>query len=115
MENMREALNEVQGAIGMLGKEHPEFMTAFHGFMEACEKEGALPVKTKELISIALSVVKQCKWCIAFHVHNALRAGATKQEIMEASFVAAIMGGGPAVMYTQLVVKAIEDFSEKSQ
>lgn len=109
MENMNEVLKEVQGTIGTLARDYPDFTKAFHGFMEAAEKEGALTAKTKELISIALSVATHCQWCIAFHVSNALKAGATKDEIMETCFVAALMGGGPSLMYTQLVLKALED------
>ena len=79
--------------------------------MGAVEKPGALDKKTKELMSVSLSIVTHCKWCIAFHVKGALDAGATKDEIMESCFVATLMGGGPALMYTQLAVKALEDLS----
>ncbi len=112
MENMKEALSEVNTSIEMLEKTYPDFMKSFGSFMGVVEKEGKLSVKTKELISIALSVVKECKWCIAFHVNNALKAGASQEEIMEACFVATLMGGGPALMYTQLVVKAIQEFGQ---
>ncbi len=112
MEDTNKVLGEVNSSLGILGKEYPNLMKAFGVFMGEVEKEGALSTKTKELISIALSVVKECKWCIAFHVRKALDASATKEEIMEACFVAALMGGGPALMYTQLVMKAIEDYKK---
>jgi len=112
MEDMKKTLGEVKRSLGELGKEYPELMKTFSGFMGAVEKEGALSHKVKELISISLSIVAKCKWCIAFHVKNALDAGATKEEIMETCFVAALMGGGPALMYTQLAVKAIEDYKK---
>ena len=111
MENMKEVLGEVNNSLMKMGKDYPDLMKAFSGFMGQAEKKGALDVKTKELISIALSIVAHCKWCIAFHVKDALNAGATKDEIMESCFVAALMGGGPALMYTQLAVKALEDLS----
>ena len=111
MEDMNETLREVKRSLAHLGKDYPDLMKAFSGFMGAVEKDGALSHKMKELISIALSVACKCKWCIAFHVKNALDAGATKDEIMETCFVAALMGGGPALMYTQLAVKALEDLS----
>ena len=107
MEDMKVILGEVNNSLQHLSTEYPALMKAFSGFMGAVEKEGTLSHKTKELISIALSVATRCKWCIAFHVKNALDAGATKEEIMEACFVAALMAGGPALMYTQLAVKAI--------
>lgn len=112
MEDMKKNLEEVESSLQMLGKEYPEVMKKFSGFMGAVDRDGALKHKTKELISISLAVAKQCKWCIAFHVKKALTAGATKDEIMESCFVAALMAGGPALMYTQLVVKAIEEYSK---
>jgi len=113
MDEAKELLNEVKQSLGKLGKDYPDVMKAFSSFMGEVEEKGALDTKTKEVIAIALSVATRCKWCIAFHVNNALKEGATEQEIMEACFVAALMAGGPALMYTQLVVKAIEEFSEK--
>ncbi|MBD3389288.1 MAG: carboxymuconolactone decarboxylase family protein [Candidatus Altiarchaeales archaeon] len=110
MEQMNDVLGEVNGSLKLLNERYPEQMKAFGSFMRSAEKEGTLSHKSKELISIALSVAKHCRWCIAFHVKNALDAGATEEEIMETCFVAALMGGGPSLMYTQLVVKALDDF-----
>jgi len=89
---------------------YPKQMKAFMGFMDEVEKEGALSIKTKELISVALSVALHCKWCIAIHVKNALESGSTKNEIMEACFVATLMGGGTSLSYAQYVMKALEEF-----
>ena len=110
MENMQENIKEVKRSLAKLGREYPCIMKAFSSFMGEVEEKGALDTKTKEVIAVALSVATRCKWCIAFHVKSALDKGATEQEIMEACFVAALMAGGPALMYTQLAVKAIEEF-----
>jgi len=115
MESMNDILGEVNESLKLLGEMYPEQMKAFGSFMRSAEKGGALPHKTKELISIALSIATHCKWCIAYHVKNALAAGATEEEIMETCFVAALMGGGPSLMYTQLVVKALEDLNGESR
>ena len=112
MEDMKSVLGEVQNSLKFLSKKYPDFMKAFGGFMGEVEKEGILSRKTKELISVALSIAAQCKWCIAFHVKGALDAGSSKEEIMETCFVATLMGGGPSLMYTQLAVKALEDLSK---
>ncbi len=111
MEDMNETLREVKRSLAHLGKDYPDLMKAFSGFMDNVEKEGALSNKTKELISIALSICAKCKWCIAFHVKKALEVGATKEEIMEACLVCSLMCGGPGLMYIQLAVKALEDFT----
>ena len=111
MEDMNDLLVEMRANLKTLGKEYPDVLKSFSGFVSAVEREGALSVKTKELISVALSMVTHCKWCIAAHVKNALEAGASKDEIMEASFVAVLMGGGPALMYVQLVMDALDQMT----
>ena len=109
---MNNVLGEVENSLELMHKKYPRLIGPFGIFMKHVGKKGALDTKTKELISVALSVVAKCKWCIAFHTKNALDAGASEDEIMEACFVAALMGGGPALMYVQLVVKAIEDYKK---
>jgi len=109
---MREKLGEIMESLAYFRENTPEQMKAFHELLEATEKEGVLDKKTKELISVALAVIKQCVYCIAFHVKNALDAGATKEEILEAAWVAVLMGGGPALMYAQYVIKALEEFGK---
>jgi AhpD family alkylhydroperoxidase len=113
MEDMNNLLKDVDESFKDLGKDYPKFMASFGRFLKTVESDGALDKKTKELISIALSISSHCSWCIAFHVKNALDLGATKDEIMEVCFVSTLMGGGPSLMYSQLVMKAIEDFTKK--
>jgi AhpD family alkylhydroperoxidase len=112
MENYSEKYNEIMGNLKKIYAETPEQMAAFQGFLHAAEKEGALAKKQKELIAIGCSVVSHCDWCIAYHVKEAIDAGATRQEILEAAWVSVLMGGGPALMYAQGVFKALEDFGK---
>jgi len=91
-------------------KDYPKFVESFMGFFKATEGPGALDSKTKELISIALSVKSQCPYCIAFHVKNAISHGATRAEIVESAMVAALMGGGPCVAYMKYVFDACDEF-----
>lgn len=65
----------------------------------AAVAEGELGVKVKELMALAIGIVKQCEGCMLYHLRNALKAGATAQEVYEAANVAIMMGGGPAVVY----------------
>jgi len=106
----RETLKEVETWVERMGKEYPKLAGPFMVFLRRVEEKGALDTKTKELISVALSVACQCKWCIAFHTKNALDSGATKDELIEACLVATLMAGGPSFMYTQLVMKAIDEY-----
>ncbi|HDN82781.1 MAG TPA: carboxymuconolactone decarboxylase family protein [Candidatus Altiarchaeales archaeon] len=113
MTKMEERLKEAKECVEILGKEYQGLIGPF-GVLKrrSVEEDGALPSKTKRLIALALAVATGCEWCIALHTKGALDAGATKDEIIEACFVAVLMGGGPALMYTQLVLKAIEEFKK---
>ncbi len=109
---MKGLLDEFYGSVGKWQKNSPAQISKFLELLEAVEKPGALDKKTKELIAIALSVNSHCKWCIAYHVNSAFESGATEQEVREAAWVAVLMGGGPALSYSQLVDDAINDFKK---
>lgn len=75
----------------------PELMKAFWVFDKLAVAPGAIPVKYKELIAIAVAVTTQCPYCIDIHNNNARKAGATDAEIAEAGMVAAALRAGGAV------------------
>ncbi|MGY4687795.1 carboxymuconolactone decarboxylase family protein [Petrotoga sp. DB-2] len=108
---MKDTFQRAMGWMEEFSKTNPEQMGSFQNMMEAIEKEegAALNKKTKELIAVALAVARNCEWCIAFHVKSALDAGATEEEILEAAWVAVLMGGGPALMHAGLVLEALKD------
>jgi AhpD family alkylhydroperoxidase len=64
------------------------------------------PFTIEELIAIAV----HCEGCIAFHVHDALRAGATYREIEETIGGAIMMGGEPASIYAAEAIEAASQF-----
>ena len=71
------------------GRSCPDVMKAFYAFDKAAVAEGAIPVKYKELIAVAVALTTQCLYCIDIHSANARKAGATEAEIAEAALVAA--------------------------
>jgi AhpD family alkylhydroperoxidase len=88
--------------LGKLGKMDclaPEVMKAFWAFDKASVAAGAIPVKYKELIAIAVALTTQCPCCIVIHSGNARNAGATDAEIVEAAMVAASLRAGAAVTH----------------
>lgn len=109
---MNEYYKAARSSLQTLGHAHPDAIKGFQQFMGAVKADGAISAKVKELIGIALSIAYQCKFCVAWHVKHALDKGATKEEIIEASMVAGTLGGGPALMFTTYVLKALEDFSK---
>ena len=78
----------------------PEVMKAFWAFDKAAVADGAIPVKYKELIAIAVALTTQCPYCIEIHNANARRAGATEGEIAEAAMVAAALRAGASVTHS---------------
>jgi len=78
----------------------PELMKAFWAFDKAAVAEGAIPVKYKELIAIAVALTTQCPYCIDIHRGNARKAGATDAEIVEPGIIAAALRAGGAVTHT---------------
>ncbi len=111
MKNYKELLDERNDSVQKLKKNTPDQLKGFGGLYKEVMKAGALDVKTKELIAVGTAVTSLCEMCIVVHVKNAVNAGANKQEILEAAWVAVMMGGGPALSYIQCVLKALEDFS----
>jgi len=111
--DMKHYLEQFQDLLKKAGEIEPGYAKAFMEFVQQAEKPGALSTKTKELISIALSVTAHCPFCVAFHTKNAIKEGATKQEIMEAGLVAGVMGGGPAVAYLRYLIDACDQFGAK--
>jgi len=110
---MKEKLQEIQTLIKNLQQNAPEETKNFFEFLKSVEKDGAVSAKNKELINIALAVAAQCEWCIAFHTQNAIKLGATKEEIVEAGMQAVLMHGGPALMYLTPLFNAIEEFGNE--
>lgn len=112
MKTNSERLAEINELITRLGKDVPDEIGAFMEFAKLTEKTSAIDAKNKALINVALAISAQCEWCIALHVKDAVDAGATKKEIVEAAMQAVLMHGGPALMYMIPVEKAIEEFTQ---
>src|SRR3954470_9830974 len=77
----------------------PELMKAFWAFDKAAVAEGAISVKYKELIAVAVAVTTQCPSCAHIHMNNARKAGASEAELVEAAMVAASLRAGGAVTH----------------
>lgn len=102
---------QLQKLSAKLSRELRGPISAFAQLNGAATAAGALSTKTKQLIALGIGITVRCDGCIAYHVHDALRAGATKQEIMETIGVAILMGGGPSVIYGCEALEALEQFA----
>ncbi len=94
--------------INSLIKQLPEVVKCFDQLHDAIITDGALPVKTKELIAVGIAVAVRCSPCIHRHVAFALKAGNTPAEISEAISVGILLGGGPAFIYAQEAAQVLD-------
>jgi AhpD family alkylhydroperoxidase len=100
----------INKAVGRLARKIPGPMSAFQALHKRAIEPGALAPSTKELIALGIAISVRCDGCIAFHVHDALGAGATAAEIEETIGVAMLMGGAPSLMYGTEAFEALEQF-----
>ena len=105
-----ESYNSLRGLLDKLGKELPGPKGGFVQLHKQAVAEGGLSTKSKELTDLAISVAVRCEGCVAFHTHDALKAGASRQEVVETIGVAVLMGGGPSVMYGAEALEALDQF-----
>jgi AhpD family alkylhydroperoxidase len=96
--------------LGVLGQLVPEIMQALVEVNEKVFASGALTTKTKELIAIAVAHVTSCVFCIDIHTKNALRNGATEEEIAEAIMVGVAMKASSALSHSVVAINAMEDY-----
>ena len=108
--NYPEYRKHLQGLMGRLRAELPGTMRGFGLLHQESMKAGVLGEKQKELIALGIGIAVRCDGCIAFHTHEALGHGATREEITETIGVAIAMGGGPALMYAAHAAEALEQF-----
>ena len=78
----------------------PEAMKAFWEFDRLSVAEGAIPVKYKELMAVAVAHATQCPYCIDIHSNGARKAGVTEAELAEAAVVAISLRAGAAVTHS---------------
>ena len=96
--------------LARVGAEIPGPVSGFARLHKKGMEAGALDTKTKEMMALSISIVVGCEGCIAYHVHDAIAAGATRQELMETIGVGLLMGGGPGSIYAAHALEAIDQF-----
>ncbi|WP_203328924.1 carboxymuconolactone decarboxylase family protein [Candidatus Laterigemmans baculatus] len=86
----------------------PGFLKGFGGMYVAAMGEGKLDIAQKELIALAIGMALRCEDCIYTHVRGAVKAGATRDQVLEAATVAVMMSGGPGYTYLPRVTEALD-------
>ena len=87
-------------------------MATYTTFRKGVYQDGALSLKTKRLIALACGLQAGCTRCVIGQTKDALVAGATKEEVMEAVSVAVVMGGTAVSAETWRVVKVLKELGK---
>lgn len=91
----------------ILGAGMKEF-NRFFAIDTAAYREGALPVKMKELMGLVGSMVLRCNDCIFYHLDRCVTENATRQEIMEAMNIALVIGGSIVIPHLRYAFEMLD-------
>jgi len=72
-------------------------------------REGALSVKTKELLGLVASLVLRCDDCINYHLVRCYEEGVTDDELQEAFSIGLIVGGSITIPHLRRAFKSWEE------
>ena len=73
--------------------------------------EGALPVRTKELLGLVASLVLRCDDCIKYHLLKCKENGVTEEELFEVLGIGTLVGGTIVVPHMRLAVEFWDDMN----
>jgi len=97
---------QLAAAIGEIGRLSPDTVRGYRMLSDAGTKTDRLDAKMHELIALAVAVTLRCDGCITTHTSAAIKAGATREEIVEAIGMAISVNAGAALVYSARVMDA---------
>src|ERR1700682_4749208 len=115
MLDWNEYRTQLLATISNMAKLSPGTVRGYRELSDANGKTGKLDPKTRELISLAVAVTRQCDGCITVHTDAAVKQGATKEEIMEAVGVAIAVNAGAALVYSARVMDAYNAVTDQNK
>ena len=75
----------------------------------AAYEDGPLPCKTKELLGLIASMVLRCNDCIDYHLDQCVKAGYSREELMDAMNIALVVGGSIVIPHLRHAALRLED------
>jgi AhpD family alkylhydroperoxidase len=71
-------------------------------------RDGALPLRTKEMLGLVASLVLRCDDCISYHVAECRAAGVTRDEFFEVFSVGLVVGGSIVIPHLRRAVDFLD-------
>jgi AhpD family alkylhydroperoxidase len=96
-------------SLALLAKQRPPVARALYKLKNEVFRSGALSVREKELIAVALSCLIKCETCLRFHSDRAKEAGATKEQLREAMDIALYLAGPSILIWSPTIDEIVSD------
>ena len=72
-------------------------------------EDGALPVRTKELLGLVASLVLRCDDCVSYHLVRCAEEGLSDDEILETLSVGLIVGGSIVIPHLRRAIATLDE------
>jgi AhpD family alkylhydroperoxidase len=77
-------------------------------------QNGALDVKTKEMLGLVASLVLRCDDCVSYHVAQCKEAGVSEDEFFEIFSVGLVVGGSIVIPHLRRAVDFLDELGGDS-
>lgn len=78
-------------------------------------QEGAVDVKTKEMLGLACSLVLKCDDCVKYHLGKCLECGLSDEEVFEVFAIANLIGGTIVIPHFRRAVEYWEELKAEKE
>jgi AhpD family alkylhydroperoxidase len=106
MMDWTEYRHQINGALKEMSAANPGVFKAYAAMHQANAASTHLDARTRELIALAVSVTLRCDGCINAHTDAAIKAGASKEDIVDALGVAMMVNAGATMVYSARTIDA---------
>jgi AhpD family alkylhydroperoxidase len=100
--------DQINAAVKEMAAVNPDIVKAYAGLNYANAKSTRIDAKTRELIALGVAITLRCDGCINAHTDAAIKAGATKEEVVDALGVAIMVNAGAAMVYSARTIDAFD-------
>ena len=108
MMDWAEYRQQINATLKEMSEVNPGVIKAYVAMHHANAASTRLDARTRELIALAVSVTLRCDGCINAPTDAAFKAGASKEDIVDALGVAMMVNAGAAMVYSARTIDAFD-------
>ena len=111
MEHFHQVTEDLRAPYRELTQAIPGVTSGYAALHTAAMADGALSMRMKELMALAIAITRECDGCISAHARGAAQRGATVSEVTEMIGVAIMMNGGPGLVWGPRALAAFHEYA----